>query len=260
MSSLRAQSLLTLVIVMTALFVLACSSGDDADSESTDSPPATEEETTAGAEEAAPDSDPTAVPISSNELSDDPDRGVHMRSSDKLESAPDHVEAARRADLIVVATVGEPGDPFWTTASGERPGVTVEGRMPQVPPDQLRWGTSPQIFTPWTMSVIQSYKGECPEGESILVNWWAGEISPDKFVIEGEMTFIAGEEVILYFKDCGPDHLEKFGSSYRFIKRLVLTPEGSVYLLFEGEETVLGDIRILIDKETGPPVTETFCG
>lgn len=263
MSPLRAQNFLTLVIVMTALFLIACSSGDDAESEPTDSSAETEAstETTAGAEEAATASDPTAIPISTGGLSDDPDRGIHMRSSDRLEAAPDHVEAARRADLILVATVEEPGDPFWTTVSGERPGVTVEGRMPQVPLDQLRWGSSPQIFTPWTMSIVQSLRGEIPESESIRVNWWGGEISPDKFVLDGEMTFISGEQLILYLKDCGPDHLEKYGSPYRFIKRLVLTPEGSAYLVFEGEETPLRDLQIVIEKEKGqPPVTETFCG
>jgi hypothetical protein len=64
-----------------------------------------------------------------------------MRSSDNLRVAPDHVEAARRADLIVISNVERPGNPFWTTVSGKRPGVTVEGRMPQVPLDQLRWGS-----------------------------------------------------------------------------------------------------------------------
>lgn len=255
--NLRVQILLLLVIAMAGLATVACSSGDDADSEPTDSSAATE----SGTETAAAESDSVAVPISPDALSDDPNRGIHMRSSDRLENAPNHVEAARRADLIVIATVDEPGEPFWTTVSGERPGVTVEGRMPQVPPDQLIWGSSPQIFTPWTMSAVQTLKGEMPEGESILVNWWGGEISPDNFVLEGEMTFIAGEQIILYLKDCGSDHLEKFGSSYRFIKRLVLTPQGFVYLLFEGEETPLRDLRIVIDKESGqPPDTETYCG
>jgi hypothetical protein len=250
-----------LVIAMAGLATVACSSDDEADSEPTDSSAVTETTSEAEPESAAAESDPTAIPIFTSELSDDSNRGIHMRSSDKLENAPDHVEAARRADLIVIAVVDEPGEPFWTTVSGERPGVTVEGRMPLVPLDQLRWGSSPQIFTPWTMSVVQTLAGETSEGDSILVNWWGGEIAPDKFVLEGEMIFIAGEQIILYFKDCGPDHLEKFGSSYRFIKRLVLTPQGFVYLLFEGEETPLRDLRIVIDKESGqPPITETYCG
>ena len=256
MLNLRVRFLLVLIVAVAGLATLACSSGDEPEPEPTDSPTGTEAETTTD----APASDPTATPISVSVLSDDPDDGIHMRSSDNLENAPDHVEAARRADLIVIATVEEPGDPFWTTVSGERPGVTVEGRMPQVPLDQLRWGSSPQIFTPWTMSVGQSLKGEIPESESILVNWWGGDLPPGMFELDGEMTFISGEQIVLYLKDCGTDHLEKYGSPYRFIKRLVLTPQGFVYLVFEGEETPLSDIRIVIDKENDPPVTETFCG
>ncbi len=270
--NLRAHILLMLVIAIAGLATVACFFGDEAESDSTDSsveattetqsettdsPLETETESTVD----APASDPTAAPTSSSDaLSDDPDRGVHMRSTDNLEAAPDNAEAARRADLIVVVVVEEPGDPFWNTVSGVRPGVTVEGRLAQVPSDQLRWGSSPQIFTPWTMSAVQTLKGEMPESKSILVNWWGGELPPDKFVLEGEMIFIPGEQIILYLKDCGPDHLDQFGSPYRFIKRLVLTPHGFTYLVFDGYETPLRDVRVVIDKETAPPVTETFCG
>jgi len=109
------------------------------------------------------------------------------------------------------------------------------------------------------MTIVQSLKGEISESESILVNWWGGDISPDKFVLEGEMLFIPDEQLILYLKDCGPEHLEKYGSPYRFIKRLVTTPLGFAYLVYEGEETPLRDLQVVIDKERDPPVTETSC-
>jgi len=201
-----------LVVGLSGLAVFACSSGDDGTPGSSDSP------TSGQAEDS----------VSPDAGSDDPLPGVHMLSTDNFEGFPDHTEAARMADLIVIARVNSPGAPFWTTVSGERPGVTADGRLASVPPDQLRWGSSPQIFTPWTMTVEEVLKGEVPEDEPVLVSWWGGKISPDAFTINGQQTFVAGEVIVLYLKDCGPDHLAKYGSSYRFIKRLVNSPNAVV--------------------------------
>jgi hypothetical protein len=183
-----------------------------------------------------------------------------MISSDIFDGAPDHSEAARLADLIVIAKVNAPGVPFWTTVSGERPGVTADGRLASVPQDQLRWGSSPQIFTPWTMTVEETLKGEVFEDEPVLVNWWGGTIRPDAFVLEGQTAFVAGEVIILYLKDCGPDHLAKYGSSYRFVKRLVNSPNAMASLVWDGEEIALRDLRHVTNRDmTGTPRTKLSC-
>ncbi len=249
----RARIQLMLVIALSGLFVGACSVIGIGGGES--------EPGEAGGDADESSAASTAVPFDSNALDENPNRGVYLTSVDNFSAEPDYVEAARQADLIVFGTVGEPGEPFWTTISGERPGVTVDGKMPDVPLDQLRWGSSPQIFTPWTLTVGQSFKGEVPEDGSILINWWGGEIFPDLFELDGQPAFVADEELILYLKDCGADHLAKNGSRYRYVKRFLLTPSGGAALVWETEGIPLGDIRIVIERELGQaPETELSCG
>jgi hypothetical protein len=261
--TLRARIQLMLVIALSGLFVGACSVIGIGGGESEPGEAGVESSSEADADSDAlveSSADPTPVPYDPNALDENPNRGVYMTSGDDFSAEPDYVEAAQQADLIVFGTVGEPGEPFWTTTSGERPGVTVEGKMPDVPLDQLRWGSSPQIFTPWTLSVGQALKGDVPEDGSILINWWGGEIFPDLFELDGQQAFVTGQELIVYLKDCGPDHLVKYGSQYRYMKRFILSPSGFALLVLETEGVPLSDIRVVIQRELGQaPETELSC-
>ena len=246
--------ILALGMVAVGTVALACSSAADL----TSTPPVLSTAT------AAPTPVHTPIrfgaPKPPPALVDDPDVGISIGSTEELGWAPPDDEATRRADLIVIATVGLPGEAFWTTISGERPGVTVEGKLPDLPADELRWGSSPQIFTPWTFNVVETLKGHVPVSGPVLVNRWGGAIPPDSFLLDGEVAFVSGEKIVLFLKDCGPGRAEKYGSPYRFIKRLVVTPEGTARNVLGYESIPIGELLGVIQREKDQsPLAEISC-
>ncbi len=241
-----ASSLATVALTVT---VLSCSSGN------TGEPRAVLSTATA-----APTPVHTEVPRPTPALSVDPSAGYSVGSVEELGWAPPDDEATRRADLILIGTVDDPGEPFWTTVSGERPGVTVEGKLPDLPADQLRWGTSPQIFTPWSLTVTQVMKGQPPVVGPVMVNRWGGSIPPDEFGTEGEVAFVPGEEIVLFLKDCGAARAEKYGTPFRYIKRHVVLPDGTVLGHIGGDRIQLPDLLDVIEREKDqPPLAGTSC-
>lgn len=193
-------------------------------------------------------------------LVDDPSVGIGW-SFNFYPAFPSDDESTRRADLIVIATVDPPGDPFWTTLDGQRPGVTVEGKLPELPPDQLRWGTSPQIFTPWTFTVGRTLKGRVPESGPVVVNVLGGAIPPDEVINDGEQFFESGDEIVLFLKDCGPRRAEKYGTPYRFVNRHVVAPDGTARGFLPSDPVLLPELLGVIERERDrPPLAEVSCG
>lgn len=231
-----------MVTTMTAL-VIACGSGSDSD-----------------AAAATPVAQSAEASADAPEISDDPNFGARHVIWEEFYWQPEDAEAARRADLVVVATVDTPGTPFWNTVSGERPGVTVDGKLVRVPKDQLLWGSFPLIYTPWTFTIRQTLKGEHTDPEPITLSWLGGEIPPDSVVQEKERAFAPGNDVVLFLKDCDQAREEKYDTRYRFIKRSLITPNGLVTAYVNDRLITLENLlEIVADEKDQPPEYEFTC-
>lgn len=131
--------------------------------------------------------------------------GITITQSAGYLILPPSGEAARRADLVVIAEVMEPLDVYWNTADGERPDVNDRGEVlnPQA-----------RIFTEHVLRVNEALKGTSPPGGQVVLTRLGGQIGSDRVVLEDDhpLSLEQGDTVLAFLRDCGPERAEAMGS------------------------------------------------
>lgn len=143
--------------------------------------------------------------------------------SDAYGAGPSTGEAARRSDLIALATVSEKLSPFWTTPDGSRPNMSER---------ELALRPSISIFTPYQLDVKLALKGEGPADGRIILERLGGQIDKDIVVYEHDMfSLTPGTDVVVFLRDCGEARAKRLGSPgarYRIIDRYPLDEDGEL--------------------------------
>ena len=146
----------------------------------------------------------------------EPAGGIYL-INDMYGLAPGAGEAARRSDLIILATVTKRLDPFWTTPDRLRPNLTER---------QLMMRPQFTILTPFEVQVKSVLKGEAEGGETFIINRLGGQVGKDVVAAPHDpFTLVEGAEALLFLRDCGDIRVKRFndvGERFRIIDRVRL--------------------------------------
>jgi hypothetical protein len=167
--------------------------------------------------------------------------------------APTLGEAARRADIIVEATVERTLAPVWNTPDQRKPDLPIQ--------QSIRAGFV--IFTPFVFDITRVLKGNSPSDGKIILNSMGGQIGKDVIVDEDGPYFSVGQRVVLFLRDCDSERVKRLGSEgfrYAFIQRYIIDKDGNASGILDEGPFALGSLLATIEMEkTLTPLSETSC-